>query len=99
MKSHTSTHCGPIFLDVWISFLDLIGDLRISAFLSTENSFSILSRGEKNNFLLSDRFGTLISALLASFFHGLATDLSDLTINNLLIPDLVCVVTAHMVYF
>jgi len=34
------------FLDVWVSFVDLIGDLRMSPFFAMENNFSILSRGK-----------------------------------------------------
>ena len=71
------------------------------SFLSTKNSFSILSRGQKKKKISCFQIGLGLSFELfwPVFFHGLATDLSDLTINNLLKPDLVCVVTAHMVYF
>jgi len=34
------------FLDVWVSFVDLIGDLRMSPFFAMENNFSILSRSK-----------------------------------------------------
>ena len=57
--------------------------------MSTENSFSFF-RAAKKKFLA---FRSVWDFNLSSFgqfvFHGLATDSSDLTINNLLKPDLV----------